>query len=123
LAKALEGLGRFIVNQSIGMFQPSSVETEMSMKRLVQGLIVTLFALTGVIAPAGAYVQVAAIDNYAAYYDGFYGVILDGYWGRDGKFWYLDRKMNWHQDDGNHFQHDSADGLKRVQGSGVPRMH
>jgi hypothetical protein len=100
-----------------------SVETEMTLKKHVRGLIATLFASTAVIAPAGAYVQVAAVDNYAAYYDGFYGQVIDGYWGRDGKFWYLDRTEQWHQDDGNHFQHDPASGMKRIQGSGLPRVH
>jgi hypothetical protein len=91
-----------------------------------KSLLVAAFGLLiplGAAAHAGAFVQVADNDYYSAYYDGKYGQILDGYWGRDGKFWYEDRSGDWHEDDGSHFQHDSADGFKRVQGSGGPRSH
>jgi hypothetical protein len=96
----------------------------MPMNRLFPALAIAILSSTGAIAYAGTYVQVAANDYSTAYYDGHYGQIIDGYWGRDGKFWYEDRSEHWHQDDGNHFQHDAASGFVVFQGvAGTLRAH
>ncbi len=96
----------------------------MSLKRLVPVLVAAGLACSAAAANASHYVQLAANnDYYTAYYDGHYGPITDGYWGRDGKFWYEDRSDNWHEDDGTPFQRDPADGFKHVQGSGGQREH
>jgi hypothetical protein len=62
---------------------------------------------------------------YDGYYDGSYGTFNDGYWGRDGAFYYSDNTHNWHRDDGNHFRRDNGDGgnWSRVHGSGAERDH
>jgi len=68
----------------------------MSLKRLVPVLFVACMPVVISSSHASPFVQVAAnSDYYTAYYDGHYGPILDGYWGRDGKYWYQDRNENW----------------------------
>jgi hypothetical protein len=94
------------------------------MKRLFPALAIVIVCSTGAAAYASAFVQIAANDYFTAYYDGHYGQILNGYWGRDGKFWYEDRSENWHLDDGNHFQRDAASGFALYQGvAGTLRYH
>lgn len=80
--------------------------------------------LLGAAAPSLAQDRISGSNYYAAYYDGKYGPIADGYWDRDRKFfWYRDRSGQWHQDDGSHFQHDAASGFTMVHGSGAARQH
>ena len=90
----------------------------MSWNRSGLAAVVCLITSLGVSPLGSAFAQVADNDYYSAYYDGNYGQILDGYWGRDGKYWYEDRSGNWHQDDGNHFQRDTA-GLSASRAAAV----
>jgi hypothetical protein len=61
---------------------------------------------------------------YDAFYDSYYGLFTDGYWGRDGGFWYVNEDHNWRRDHGGHFRHDDAGGdFKLVHGKGSPRVH
>jgi hypothetical protein len=34
-------------------------------------------------------------DHYVSYYDGSYGTFNDGYWGKDGAFYYADGQRTW----------------------------
>jgi len=70
-------------------------------------------------------VVVSGGEYYDGYYDGSYGTFTDGYWGKDGAFYYADSERDWHRDDGNHFRRDTGDGdhWVRVRGSGVQRDH
>ena len=61
---------------------------------------------------------------YDAYYDDYYGQFTDGYWGRDGGFWYVSDDHVLRRDHGGHFRHDDAGGsFKLVHGKGGPRTH
>lgn len=53
-----------------------------------------------------------------AYYDDFYGPYYDGYWGRDGFYYYsLGRDRPFVRDERHHFRHDNAGGgFHGVQG-------
>jgi hypothetical protein len=53
--------------------------------------------------PGNAYVD--RLYAYEGYYDGHYGAIYDGYWGRDGGFYYrnADRERSYRRGDGAHF--------------------
>jgi hypothetical protein len=66
---------------------------------------------------------VADAGYYDGYYDGYYGPFVDGYWGVDGGFWYLDRDRALHRDTGGHFRHDSFAGFNHVRGTGIHRDH
>jgi hypothetical protein len=46
-----------------------------------------------------------------AYYDNAYGPFYNGYWGRDGSFYYSGgRGRPYQRDEGGHFRHDTPDG-------------
>jgi hypothetical protein len=78
----------------------------------------------GAVGPSLAEDRISDTNYYAAYYDGKYGPVTVGYWGRHGKFFlYQDRSGRWHQDDGTHFQHDTAAGFMMFHGSGASRQH
>lgn len=46
---------------------------------------------------------------YDGFYDDHYGAIYDGYWGRDGGFYYRngERERSYHRDDGMHFNRNN----------------
>lgn len=62
--------------------------------------------------------------SYTGYYDGFYGPIYDGYWGRDNYFYYRggvgDRAYR--RGDRTHFSRSAASGgnWQRMQGTMTP---
>lgn len=61
---------------------------------------------------------------YDAYYDDYYGKFVDGYWGRDGGFWYVNENNAWRRDGGGHFTHDDKGGyFHLVHGKGSARVH
>jgi hypothetical protein len=82
-------------------------------------------AMVAALLTVGSAGVAAAASYYDAYYDGAYGPFNDGYWGKDGKFWYSTDSSNtvWKSDSGQHFQHDAASGFSHVEGSGLPRDH
>ena len=89
-------------------------------------LVLPAFAalvLAGCGGPGYTTVGVASGPYYDGYYDGYYGPFVDGYWGGDGAFWYLDRGHALHRDNGGHFRHDSFLGFNHVHGSGMRRTH
>jgi hypothetical protein len=45
-----------------------------------------------------------------AYYDDFYGPYYDGYWGRDGAFWFSDGHGHMRRDEGGHFSREHPGG-------------
>ena len=49
--------------------------------------------------------------HYNGWYDGYYGSIHDGYWGRDGYYYYRLRsgERNYHRGDRGHFTHGDND--------------
>ena len=60
-------------------------------------------------------------DRYGfnAYYDDFYGPYGDGYWGRDGGFWYRRGPHDHYvRDSGNHFRRGPSNGFHGVHGGG-----
>jgi hypothetical protein len=62
--------------------------------------------------------------GYNAYYDDAYGPYNDGYWGRDGAFWYSARPHGpYLRDGGAHFRHGAFDGGHGVHGSGGFHRH
>ncbi|KQM19654.1 hypothetical protein [Novosphingobium sp. Leaf2] len=54
---------------------------------------------------------------YDGYYDGFYGPIYDGYWGRDNYFYYRNRDgdRRFRRADRNHFMRQAPMGQNRYQ--------
>lgn len=62
---------------------------------------------------------------YEAYYDGKYGAFIDGYWGRDERFfWYLGPDKVWRRDTQHHFQRgDGGPKWDWVRGSGAARTN
>ena len=58
--------------------------------------------------------------GYDAYYDGYYGPFVDGYWAGNGFFYYLDGGGRRHRDTHNHFRHDPSTGYRPVQGHERP---
>ena len=62
--------------------------------------------------------------GYDGYYDGFYGPFNDGYWGRDGGFYYRDGEGHpYHRDTGGHFRHEAGAGFNPVHGHGPTGGH
>ena len=60
------------------------------------------------------YVGAVAYDGY---YDGYYGAFYDGYWRRDGAFYYRGREGDgWHRDYNGHFRREGANGYRPVHG-------
>lgn len=57
-------------------------------------------------------------------YDDYYGKFVDGYWGRDGGFWYVNDSNAWRRDSGGHFARDDKGGsFHLVHGKGTARVH
>jgi hypothetical protein len=55
--------------------------------------------------------------GYSAYYDDAYGPYRDGYWGRDGAYWYSTGPRGpYRRDDGHHFRRDPYNGFHGVHG-------
>ncbi len=67
--------------------------------------------------------RVAANDFYDADYDGAYGAFADGYWGKDGQFWYEGGTASsiFAPDTAGHFRRTPAPGFALVRGTGVQR--
>lgn len=64
----------------------------------------------------GAYVVGEPIA-YDGFYDDYYGPFVDGYWARDGFFYYRrDYHGRFFRDDGHHFRHDTHEGFHPVHG-------
>ena len=64
----------------------------------------------------GAYV-VGEPVAYDGFYDDYYGPFYDGYWARDGFFYYRrGPEGRFLADRGNHFRHDNHDGFHQVHG-------
>jgi len=64
----------------------------------------------------GAYVVGEPIA-YDGFYDNYYGPFYDGYWARDGFFYYQRGEHGrFVRDDGRHFRHDGHDGFHPVHG-------
>jgi hypothetical protein len=59
---------------------------------------------------------VAAGIDYDGYYDGFYGPIVDGYWGDDQAFYYRDGA-------GHPFRRDGGGHVRREQAAGFQSLH
>jgi hypothetical protein len=56
---------------------------------------------------------------YDGFYDGAYGPFYDGYWARDGYFYYSDRNHGFHRDFGGHFRHEGLSGYHPFHGGGA----
>jgi hypothetical protein len=106
------------IARSLVTEEDDSMKITMTANRFALALAAALLTV------GGADVAVAA-GNYDAYYDGAYGPFNDGYWGKDGNFWYTTNSSAtiWKSDSGQHFQHVPASGFSHVEGSGLPRDH
>lgn len=94
------------------------------LRKLVLPVLITGFALAGCVGVGYSHVAVAAgPDYYDGYYDGAYGPFVDGYWGGDGAFWYMDGDRAFHRDDAGHFRRDASGGFNHVHGAGMHRDH
>lgn len=56
--------------------------------------------------------------GYDGFYDDYYGPFNDGYWDRDGAFYYMDAGGIRHRDEGGHFRREAAPGFHAVHGHG-----
>ncbi len=70
-------------------------------------------------ASEGGYYGGAAVgyDYYGpsdAWYDGYYGPYVDGYWGDGGVFFYSTGRGDYRRDEGGHFRNREFDGGARV---------
>jgi hypothetical protein len=90
---------------------------------VITAVTATALAACGGPGPGRVDVAMAGGDYYDGYYDGAYGPFVDGYWGGDGAFWYMDRDRALHRDEGGHFRHSEAGGFNHVRGSGMHREH
>ena len=90
------------------------------MKRTILGMTL-LTALAGCVAygPAGGgYGGPVAGD---AYYDGYYGPIVTGYWGPDRVFHFEGRDHRWRRDTDRHFRRAAGRGFRHVHFAAHPR--
>lgn len=53
---------------------------------------------------------------YDGYYDDFYGPFYDGYWGDGGFYYSTGEGRPYVRDEGNHFRHESMDGMHSFHG-------
>jgi hypothetical protein len=64
----------------------------------------------------GAYVVGEPIA-YDGFYDDYYGPFFDGYWARDGFFYYRrGQEGHFQRDIGGHFRHENHEGFHPVHG-------
>ncbi len=55
--------------------------------------------------------------DYDRFYDDYYGLFYDGYWGPGDVFFYTDALGHpYHRDDAHHFRHDAGDGFHAIHG-------
>ena len=57
-----------------------------------------------------------APQGYNAWYDGYYGPFMNGYWGADGAFYYRIMGGRYLRDDSDHFRRSPAAGFQAVRG-------
>jgi hypothetical protein len=96
------------------------------MRRAAPLFLVLLALLPGACASRRSAARPAPNPRYyEAYYDGYYGPFIDGYWGRNERFfWYLDAGKAWRRDDKHHFQRgDGGPSWQWVRGTGAPRTN
>jgi hypothetical protein len=80
-------------------------------------LSISLVALAGALGlaacAAGGY-----SGSYDGYYDNYYGPVSDGYWGRDGYFYFsVGDGRSFRRDDGFHFRRRPRSGFHHFHGS------
>ncbi len=84
--------------------------------------VALLIAVTPATASSGPLAPSPSVKGYAAYYDGFYGPIRNGYWASTNEYYYSTGEGRpFIRDDGGHFRPVMVAGFHPIEGFGPER--
>ena len=100
------------------------------MRIFMSSSIAAAFLLSGCVVEPAPHPYYAPTPYYPAvapapadaYYDGYYGPYVDGYW-NGGVYVFFGNDHRWHRDDGRHFGRGPGPGYFHVHGSGHRPNH